>query len=143
MKVDPEMRIRIDIYVFITQLTVNTIIKMQLRYILVTRSTLVENYPNPRFLVGFVLLDLQFYVQCFIDSFFSFLVWPLCCLFLFGLRILITPLVSSNSSYPNLKDFVFREKRNCLRKEMCTKNHFIHLSINREYFPLYRKMYKF
>ena len=30
--------------------------------------------------------------------FFSF--WPLCCLFFFDLRILITPLVSSNSSCP-------------------------------------------
>ena len=30
-------------------------------------------------------------------SFFSF--WPLCCLFFFDIRILITPLVSSNSSY--------------------------------------------
>jgi hypothetical protein len=28
------------------------------------------------------------------------LFWPLCCLFFFDLRILITPLVSSNSSYP-------------------------------------------
>jgi len=26
--------------------------------------------------------------------------WPLCCLFFFDIRILITPLVSSNSSYP-------------------------------------------
>ena len=29
----------------------------------------------------------------------SFFFWPLCCLFLFDLRILITPLGSSNSSY--------------------------------------------
>jgi hypothetical protein len=29
----------------------------------------------------------------------SFFFWPLCCLFFFNLRILITPLVSSNSSY--------------------------------------------
>jgi hypothetical protein len=29
----------------------------------------------------------------------SFLLWPLCCLFFFDLRILITSLVSSNSSY--------------------------------------------
>ena len=28
-----------------------------------------------------------------------FFLWPLCCLFLFDIRILITPLVSSNSSY--------------------------------------------
>jgi hypothetical protein len=38
----------------------------------------------------------------FCESFFvilSFFFWPLCCLFFFDLRILITPLVSSNSSY--------------------------------------------
>ena len=29
----------------------------------------------------------------------SFVFWPLCCLSIFDLRILITPLVSSNSSY--------------------------------------------
>jgi len=28
--------------------------------------------------------------------------WPLCCLFFFDLRILITPMVSSNSSYTDL-----------------------------------------
>ena len=28
-----------------------------------------------------------------------FFFWPLCCLFFFDLRIVITPLVSSNSSY--------------------------------------------
>ena len=31
--------------------------------------------------------------------FLYFFFWPLCCLFFFELRILITPLVSSNSSY--------------------------------------------
>ena len=38
---------------------------------------------------------------CFVDSFFvilSFFFWSLCCLSFFDLRILITPLVSSNSS---------------------------------------------
>jgi len=34
---------------------------------------------------------------CFVDSCLSF--WPLCCLFFFDIQILITPLVSSNSSY--------------------------------------------
>ena len=40
---------------------------------------------------------------CFVDHFLSFCTfffWPLCCLFFFYLRIMITPLVSSNSSYP-------------------------------------------
>jgi hypothetical protein len=39
---------------------------------------------------------------CFIDcclSFYTFSFWSLCCLFFFDLRILSTPLVSSNSSY--------------------------------------------
>ena len=29
----------------------------------------------------------------------SFFIWPMCCLFFFDIRILITPLISSNSSY--------------------------------------------
>ena len=33
---------------------------------------------------------------CFVDCCFYF--WPLCCLFLFDIRILITPLITSNSS---------------------------------------------
>ena len=39
---------------------------------------------------------------CFVDrclSFCTFFFWPLCCLFFFDIRILITPLVSSNSFY--------------------------------------------
>ena len=47
-----------------------------------------------------VTRSLVLYV-CFIDrclSFCTFFVWPLCCLFFFDIRILITPLVSSNSS---------------------------------------------
>jgi len=56
---------------------------------------------HPRFLVGFVLLDLWFYVQCFGRSLFVLLFYffcPLCCLSFFDLRILITPMVSTNSS---------------------------------------------
>jgi hypothetical protein len=45
----------------------------------------------PQFLVGFVLLVL---CVCFVDGCLSFFFWPLCCLFLFDLQILITPLVS-------------------------------------------------
>ena len=36
---------------------------------------------------------------CFVDRCLSFFFRPLCCLFLFDLRILSTPLVSPNSSY--------------------------------------------
>ena len=61
-------------------------------------------YPSgaPEFLVGFMLLDLQFYVcvlQIFVCPFILFFFWPLCCLFFFDIRIVITPLVSSNSSW--------------------------------------------
>ena len=38
-----------------------------------------------------------YYYVCFVDRSLSF--WPLCCLFFFNGRILITPLVSSNSSF--------------------------------------------
>ena len=36
---------------------------------------------------------------CFVGRCLSFFFWPLCCLFFFDLRFLITPLMSSNSSY--------------------------------------------
>jgi hypothetical protein len=41
----------------------------------------------------------MFYRSLFIHLYFFF--WPLCCLFFFDIRILITRLVSSNSSYPD------------------------------------------
>ena len=50
-----------------------------------------------------VTRSLALYV-CFVDrclSFCTFFFWPLCCLFFFDIRILIAPLVSSNSSYSN------------------------------------------
>jgi hypothetical protein len=36
----------------------------------------------------------------------SFFFWPLCCLLFFDLRIMITPLVSSKSSYLNLSVYI-------------------------------------
>ena len=39
---------------------------------------------------------------CFIDRCLSFFIWLLCCLFFFDLRILITSLVSSNTSWYHL-----------------------------------------
>jgi hypothetical protein len=39
----------------------------------------------------------------FVDRCLYFFFWPVCCLFLFNIRILITPLVSSNSSYDKCK----------------------------------------
>jgi hypothetical protein len=35
---------------------------------------------------------------CVVDRCLSFFFWPLCCLFFYDIRILVTPLVSSNSS---------------------------------------------
>jgi hypothetical protein len=42
---------------------------------------------------------------CFLDRCLHFFFWPLCCLF-FDIRILITPLVSSNSSYNYIGDVI-------------------------------------
>ena len=88
--------------------------------------TLPEHMNAPRFLEGFLLLSLLFSVQCFVDLVCPFVLWPLCssssllllllpgkepdsliecnwfrlcCLSFFDLRLLITPLVSSNFSY--------------------------------------------
>ena len=64
------------------------------------RMPLVEQelptLPEHRFLVGFVLLDLYSLCVCFADRCLSFFFWPLCCLFFFDIRILITLLASSN-----------------------------------------------
>ena len=43
---------------------------------------------------------------CFVDRFVFFFFWPLCCLFFFDLRILITPLVSSNFSFLHQSIFI-------------------------------------
>ena len=51
---------------------------------------------NPGNLVGIVLLNLWFFVQCFVDRCLSFFFWSLCCLSFFDLWLLIMPLVSSN-----------------------------------------------
>ena len=60
------------------------------------RSTWV----HPRFSVGFVLLNLWFMCMFCISLFALsyFFCWRLCCLFFFDMRIMITPLVSSNST---------------------------------------------
>jgi hypothetical protein len=47
-----------------------------------------------------------------------FFFWPLCCLFFFNIRILITPLVSSNSSIKELHILLtYRKSRYCRFKE--------------------------
>jgi hypothetical protein len=45
-----------------------------------------------------VIRYLVLYV-CFVDRCLYFFFWSLCCLFFFDIRILLTPLVSSSSSY--------------------------------------------
>ena len=63
--------------------------------------TLPEQLSSPPVFSGVrVTRSLVLYV-CFVDrclSFCTFFFWSLCCLFLFDIRILIAPLVSSNSS---------------------------------------------
>ena len=62
------------------------------------RTILVVNNQNwsPIIQIQIVLL-FMFYRSLFVLLYFLF--WPLCCLFFFDSRIVITPLVSSNSSY--------------------------------------------
>ena len=45
---------------------------------------------------------------CFVDRCLSFFFWQLCCLFFFDLQILITSLVSLNSSYDTFYGIYFQ-----------------------------------
>jgi hypothetical protein len=61
--------------------------------------TLPEHLSSPPVFSGVrVTRSLVLYV-CFVDHCLSFFFWLLCCLPFFDLRILITPLVFSNSSF--------------------------------------------
>jgi hypothetical protein len=61
--------------------------------------TLPEHLSSPPVCSGVcVTRSLVLYV-CHVDRCLSFFFWPLCCLFFFDVRILIAPLISSNSSY--------------------------------------------
>ena len=74
---------------------------MHILYFNSQRISIMKAYEGYWFLVRFALFDLEFYVY-FVDSCLSFCAlffWSLCCLFFFDLRILITPLVSTSSSY--------------------------------------------
>ena len=59
--------------------------------------TLPEYLSSPPVLTGVRVTRFIVLCVCFVNRCLSF--WPLCCLFFFDLRILITPLVSSNFSY--------------------------------------------
>ena len=69
--------------------------------------------PPPVFSEVRVTRSLVLYV-CFVDRCLSLFFWPLCCLPFFDIRILITPLVSSNSSF---RVCFYRE----LSSNYCTK----------------------
>jgi hypothetical protein len=74
--------------------------------------TLPEHLSSPLTVGGVrVTRSLVLYV-CFVDHCLSFciyfFIWPLCCLFFFDIRILITPLVSYDSSYQSITPEVFR-----------------------------------
>ena len=61
--------------------------------------TLRSTWVRPRFLVGFVLLDLYIYMYVLLIVVCPFVFFlPLCCMFFFDIRFLIAPLVSSNFS---------------------------------------------
>jgi hypothetical protein len=74
---------------------------------LTRRASLVKQNCIPFRSISFLyLLFINFFIirsfvlcVCFVDRCLSFFFWPLCCLLFLDLRILITPLVSSNSSY--------------------------------------------
>ena len=60
--------------------------------------TLPEPLSSPRVFVGFVFFSFMCMFGRSLFVVLCFFFWPLCCLFFFDIRILITPLVSSNSS---------------------------------------------
>ena len=61
--------------------------------------TLPEDLSSPPVFSGVRVTRSLVLCVCFVDRCLSFSFWPLCCLFFFDVRILITPLVSSDSSY--------------------------------------------
>ena len=72
--------------------------------------TLQEHLNSPPVFSGVrvtrsLVLCVMFCISLFV-LFFTFF-WPLCCLFFFDLRIMITPLVSSDSSYAYCKVHVY------------------------------------
>ena len=60
--------------------------------------TLPEHLSSPPVFSGVCVTRSLVLCVCFVDRCLSFFFWPLCCLF-FAIRIMITPLVSSNSSW--------------------------------------------
>jgi hypothetical protein len=79
---------------FVTRLTLRVpLVEQEL-------PTLTENLSSPSVFSGVRVTRSLVLCVRFVDrylSFWSFILWPLCCLSFFDLRILIIPLVSSNS----------------------------------------------
>jgi len=61
--------------------------------------TLPEHLSSPPVFSGVRVTRSLVLCVCFVDRCLYFFFWPLCCLFFCDIRILITPLVYSNSSY--------------------------------------------
>ena len=61
--------------------------------------TLPEHMSSPPFFSGVCVIRSLVLCVCFVYRCLFFFLWPLCYLFFIDIRILITPLVSSNSSY--------------------------------------------
>jgi hypothetical protein len=64
----------------------------------------------------FMILPLLFSLEVIYFVLLYFFFWPLCCLFFFDIRILIAPLVSSNSSYTDILKYL------SVRKDMYVYN---------------------
>jgi hypothetical protein len=81
------------ITVFVTRLTRRlSLVEQEL-------LTLPEHLSSPPAFSGVCVIRSLVLCVCFVDRCLSFFFWPLCCLFFFDLRILITSLVSSNFSF--------------------------------------------
>jgi hypothetical protein len=70
--------------------------------------TLPEQLSSPPAFSGVRVTRSLVLCVCFVDRGLSFFLWSLCCLSFFDLRILITLLVSSNSSYAIVKCISFK-----------------------------------
>ena len=79
-----------------SRLVTGFITRLTRRVPLVELLTLPENLRSPPDFSGVRVTRSFVSCVCFVDRCLSF--WPLCCLFFFDIRILIAPLVSSNSS---------------------------------------------
>ena len=72
--------------------------------------TLLEHLSSPPIFNGIHFTRSLVLCVCFVERCLSFFFWPLCCLFSFDLRVLITPLVSSNTqSISTLITYIYHQ----------------------------------